>query len=1220
MNSTLTIYNPNGTVLATVVVNEGSMRRYELMKDDYIVIKFSLAEPIDFKRGDYADVADMGRFVVTDKVTTAYNTTTGGYDYQLRLDAQYMRWKNKLIKFLPQIGCAEVSWSLTATAQVHLEQIVANVNSLGSANDTWHKYNGTTDWDCSVSNDIDPDLAKAIDYDGITIIDALAAVAEAFETEWYVVGNTIYLGKCQDNTEDALVVSLGDSERADTAASMSRSDSKTAQATRIYPYGSDRNIPSKYRKDLVLDALTVTNSGARFSDTTRKMLGGYFKTIVEQSQKDITLTNLQVCNAGYAQGKKNIVVSDWSPFVINHGSQQRPVWNSAAAIGTLEKGAYYLDFTNFNLYAYIGCNKDFENYDFRNQYNAVLSLVFGIMANGTWTPEQTIYERTFNGDWGKQIIGRDDDKLLGYEFDSSDYIGGILLPAIEISERTANCAVVLHFELVRNESVPQPSSGVDASRLMAYIIRTETRPIITSDYGLARFYEPHPRIKARFDARLVHYDNGVATSSDVTGLVFNPDMEQDESDAANVIQLPSGTVSQGDKIFIPDSQVTSEVPASYFSPKYNLDVQMTYGDDDDNVIKSGVVDNRLMLPENVPPYVQVAGISDEEAVEQIVVFDDVYPHQVSSIGTIDASRTTTDKQENDDNTVTPTKYPDYWFKLNATNEETTTSGGTTTTETVADPLADFDPDWALEGGTLEITFQSGMLNGFTFEVVFNPANAPLHGDNESQWWRIVRNTELNIPNEILRPSVGDKFVLTGIDASKVGEIYVPNAEAALLTAANTYLAEISRDDSTYNCSLMSDSAKAWLDASMLYVGRRVQLYNPAYFGSAGRASRIIGYELKLDIPFDTPMLIVGDEAQYSRLGAIEDKINALAMNATKYRKGETYLGGSSSGGNGSSSGGTTVDLITTDSDAQESDDTAYSSLRTSQDFLSRRREESLTLPMTFLGGSRFGIFVEGESGTAIGSDGAISTNETLTAKDITADDITAQGDITAVDINASDIYASNIYASGNVEATDVTASGEVTANTATIDATLSAFEVEATDVRATDVYGSTLVQGGTVRGVTKVNTPLVEATTKVVTPRAEATEVITTSVKTADFNPDPLAGYGFGIYKDSTLNNDAKAVVDYLVVRKKMQVAVLEIAEYKSVNGGLVLSKANGVIESVEYTDDGTIYVIKLKERNQFVVGDLIRCQTWDMKIEPTSPLRYYWVEVQASSGLFIEV
>ncbi|MBQ7212785.1 MAG: hypothetical protein IJS19_09035, partial [Muribaculaceae bacterium] len=204
-------------------------------------------------------------------------------------------------------------------------------------------------------------------------------------------------------------------------------------------------------------------------------------------------------------------------------------------------------------------------------------------------------------------------------------------------------------------------------------------------------------------------------------------------------------------------------------------------------------------------------------------------------------------------------------------------------------------------------------------------------------------------------------------------------------------------------------------------------------------------------------------------------------------------------------------------------------------------------------------------------------------------DITARGDVNAVDITGSDLYATNnAYIDKAVEA-----------NSANIATTLTAAEV----------YGTT-----------KVNTPLVEATTKVQTPRAEATEVITSSVKTADFNPDPLAGYGFGIYKDSTLNNDAKAVVDYLVVRKKMQVAVLEIAEYKSVNGGLVLSKANGVIESVEYTDDGTIYAIKLKERNQFVVGDLIRCQTWDMKIEPTSPLRYYWVEVQASSGLFIEV
>lgn len=176
--------------------------------------------------------------------------------------------------------------------------------------------------------------------------------------------------------------------------------------------------------------------------------------------------------------------------------------------------------------------------------------------------------------------------------------------------------------------------------------------------------------------------------------------------------------------------------------------------------------------------------------------------------------------------------------------------------------------------------------------------------------------------------------------------------------------------------------------------------------------------------------------------------------------------------------------------------------------------------------------------------------------------------------------------------------------------------VEATTkVQSPLIKGTTKVNTPLVEATTKVNTPLVEATTKVQTPLAEATEVVTTSVKTSDFNPNPLVGVGFGIYKDTQLNNATKAVVDYLSVRKGMKVAVLEIAEYKSVNGGLVLSPANGVIESVDFDSSKNEWMCYLKREgdtatNPFAVHDLVRCQTWDMDLEQAQPLRYYWLEV----------
>ena len=46
-------------------------------------------------------------------------------------------------------------------------------------------------------------------------------------------------------------------------------------------------------------------------------------------------------------------------------------------------------------------------------------------------------------------------------------------------------------------------------------------------------------------------------------------------------------------------------------------------------------------------------------------------------------------------------------------------------------------------------------------------------------------------------------------------------------------------------------------------------------------SRIIGYEKKMDIPWDSPKYQVGEKAIYSTIGAIKSKIKSLEKNKKK---------------------------------------------------------------------------------------------------------------------------------------------------------------------------------------------------------------------------------------------------------------------------------------------------------------------------------------------------
>ena len=62
-----------------------SKRKFLLMKEDYITLKFSALKPVYFSLRDYID-NEIGVFELVDLYKPDYNAETGGYDYDLRLD------------------------------------------------------------------------------------------------------------------------------------------------------------------------------------------------------------------------------------------------------------------------------------------------------------------------------------------------------------------------------------------------------------------------------------------------------------------------------------------------------------------------------------------------------------------------------------------------------------------------------------------------------------------------------------------------------------------------------------------------------------------------------------------------------------------------------------------------------------------------------------------------------------------------------------------------------------------------------------------------------------------------------------------------------------------------------------------------------------------------------------------------------------------------------
>lgn len=392
-----------------------------------------------------------------------------------------------------------------------------------------------------------------------------------------------------------------------------------------------------------------------------------------------------------------------------------------------------------------------------------------------------------------------------------------------------------------------------------------------------------------------------------------------------------------------DSQSTYATRIYAFGSTRNI--PSNYRPVDETVVVNGVVQKRLMLPEGIPYIDAYPNMTTEEAVEQVVIFDEVYPRRtgiMSDVTTIEV----TDKVENEDGTTTEEKWNAYRFRDTGVN---------------------FSEKYILPGQELRIRFASGLLNGLEFAVKFNPEGKPEKLEDggwnpEAQLWEIVRNEDYGrpLPGDVLFPQDGDEYVLSGWDSTKITELgLVGAAEQELKEKTEKYAAKSKIDPSTYGCTMMSNDAYREDGVHNFYgIGQKVNLINKAYFEN-GRQSRVIGFEFNLDYSFDSPVYTVGETTAYSRIGELEEKVESLTL------KGQTYTGG----------GGSGVYVIGSHDSTPATDHNVYSALRSLIMFMRKDTEERTGFLLSLLGGTvikkyaKFGDFVTGVSGGYIDEKG-----------------------------------------------------------------------------------------------------------------------------------------------------------------------------------------------------------------------------------------------------------
>ena len=282
--SAITISRLTPSGLPTGVINVpiciGSSRKFHLMQEDSVTLNFSLPldkesyKPIYFQVGDFIKDELFGDFYIREEQMPKYNTTTGGYDYQLRFDADYWLAENHILMLttggsdheengvwavMGNFVRTETTWNLTGRLVEHALMVLRNFKSLGmqrlNSSEVMSDYVLVIDETTTHAGE-----SKHIAYDGVHIISALTQMANEFECEWWFENNVLHFGKCGGEGEKQFDFLIGNRELgAGNVESMEISRNQNTYANRLYVLGGTKNIPDSYGKKLVFNIDSTGN-------------------------------------------------------------------------------------------------------------------------------------------------------------------------------------------------------------------------------------------------------------------------------------------------------------------------------------------------------------------------------------------------------------------------------------------------------------------------------------------------------------------------------------------------------------------------------------------------------------------------------------------------------------------------------------------------------------------------------------------------------------------------------------------------------------------------------------------------------------------------------------------------------------------------------------------------------------------------------------------------
>ena len=225
----LAIYNRQGTLKRKVSPDSSSRWTEEVGAEFVVTVNFTIWEFFVLSVGDYVEISGK-RFSIK-KEYRPKKTDTQKYTYNISFYGREHDMQDLLFCRLNQgEDDLESVFAYDGTPMEMLEKLVANMNR-NTDGVTWRAGQ-------AVTGD-----RKTINFNGLFCWDAAGEIAGAWETEWWLDGEYLNIGKCEHGER----VTLGYMKGLKTGLTQNENSNSIKWFTRLIPVGSTKNIdPSKY--------------------------------------------------------------------------------------------------------------------------------------------------------------------------------------------------------------------------------------------------------------------------------------------------------------------------------------------------------------------------------------------------------------------------------------------------------------------------------------------------------------------------------------------------------------------------------------------------------------------------------------------------------------------------------------------------------------------------------------------------------------------------------------------------------------------------------------------------------------------------------------------------------------------------------------------------------------------------------------------------------------